>query len=56
MFRAGQGGMNSAGHDLISSCSDVSYSGDEAEDLPTKKAGRGGPEAIRKLLRDLCHL
>ena len=31
MFMAGVGGMGGAGQDLISSCSSLSYSGDEVD-------------------------
>ena len=31
MFMAGVGGMGGAGQDLISSCSSLTYSGDEAD-------------------------
>jgi hypothetical protein len=56
MFMSGLGGVGGAGHDLISSCSSISYSGDDADCPMLLEDGKIGFEGIKDLLRKHGHL
>lgn len=56
---SGLGGVGGAGHDLISSCSSLSYSGDDLDaDFPIcaeTEGGKLGFESIKRLMVKTGH-
>jgi hypothetical protein len=53
---SGLGGVGGAGQDLISSCSSMSYSGDDFEtDFPKADGEKMGFEGVMNLLRSAGH-